>query len=296
MTLRYSSHMIRQILLTALAMQALSLLAQSELPSDLSFYGDVMVHASQPDNRKRASAEFHRLFSQYLKTPESKYSALTNLPWVTVIAPADSTFRIITWQVEEEVQKYSYYGFIQHLKADQPPSELKDARSLNAEFGTFDQNTWYGAIYYGVQSFQTQSGSDAYMVVGFNAGDEQVNHRVADILTLDEMMVKLGMPVFVNDSLQETKDRIILTYSDAGSATMRFDREKELLIYDHVIPINSPTGLLLVADGSYHGYKNDKGMWHFIDSVFNVIMEEPPGGRPPETTKRDLFGREIKKD
>jgi hypothetical protein len=288
--------MIRDLLFIIFVIQACCLAAQPELPADLSFYGDVMVHASQPDNRKRASVEFHKLFGQYLQTAESKSNPLTSLPWITVIAPADSTFRIITWQVEEDVQKYSYYGFIQHLKKELSPLELKDTRPLNAELGTFDQETWYGAIYYGIQSFQTQSGAEAYMVVGFNAGDHQVNHRVADILILDEMMVNLGMPVFVNDSLQETQDRIILTYSDAGSATMRFDREKEMLIYDHIIPINSPTGPLMVADGSYHGYKNDKGIWYFIDSVFNVIMEEPPGGRLPETTKRDLFGREIKKN
>ena len=264
--------------------------------TDISFYADVMVHASKPVHRMRAATEFLRLFKDYLNTPESSANTFKDLPWLTVVTPQDSTFRIITWQVEEDLQTFRYYGYIQFLsRIDHPPLEFRDTRSLTSEYASFDQGTWYGAIYYGIQPFKTQDKTDAYLLLGFNAHTPTINQRVAEVLILQSSGATFGSPVFNPTDSTEVKSRIILEYTDVASATMRFDREKELLIYDHVIPITTPEGPALVPDGSYHGYRYTNGMWHFIDSVFNIIMDEPPGGREPQKEKRDLFGREMKK-
>jgi hypothetical protein len=262
---------------------------------DLSFYADAMIHASVPAHRMRAAGEFYRLFKSYLGTPAGASDAMKDLPWLTVVAPPDSLFRVITWQVQE-TENFRYYGFIQDMKdPDHSFVELTDTRPLNSESALYDQASWYGAIYYGLQPFRTDEKEEAYLMLGFNAHTNTQNQRVADILRINDSGISLGLPVFVLNDSSEIKSRIILEYSDAASATMRFDREKELLIYDHVIPINTPEGPALVPDGSYHGFRYRKGMWHFVDSVFNVIVKDPPGGKAPEKEKRDLFGREVKK-
>ena len=262
----------------------------------IAFYADVMVHASKPTHRMYASREFYRLFKEYISLPEAREEVLGELPWVTTVIPADSSFRIITWQVEEE-QEFRYYGFIQFPdNEDRPLIELHDTRVLNSDQAIHDKDTWYGAIYYGIQPFKTKEKDDAYLLLGFNAHTKTLNQRVADVLTVSTGNVVLGKPVFTQDESAETKSRVILEYTDAAYATMRFDREKELVIFDHVIPIDTPEGSVLVPDGSYHGYKYKRGKWVFIDKVFDVIVEEPPGGREPEKIQKDLFGREVKKN
>lgn len=270
----------------------ISLTAQSDVLKDLSFYADAMVHASKPENRIHAAGEFNRRFIEYLQTPESNENMLKDLPWLSVVVPQDTAFRLITWQLEEN-ETYKYYGAVQ-FTATNSLIILNDTRSLNSEQGNYNQNTWYGALYYGIQHFVTTDKKDAYMVLGFNADTKQINQRVADILQISENQVTLGMPVFFINDTVDIQNRVIINYSDAATATMRFDREKEQLIYDHVIAINTPEGPALVPDGSYHGFEYKKGMWNFIDMVFNVKVDEPPGGRPPQKEKRDLFGKEVR--
>jgi hypothetical protein len=207
------------------------------------------------------------------------------------VTPTDSLFRIITWQVEE-AEEFRYSGFLQPMKmAGLALTELKDSRALKSEYALHDPGSWYGALYYGIQPFKTTDGQDAYLVLGFNAHTKQLNQRVADVMVWNGNTVTFGMPVFSDSS--EVRSRIILEYTDAASATMRFDREKELLIYDHVITIETPEGPALVPDGSYHGFQYRKGLWHFIDTVFNIKVDQPPGGKPKDAVKRDLFGREM---
>lgn len=271
-----------------------SLTAQKDVLSELSFYADAMVHASKAENRIHAADEFNQRFIEYLRSPESLSNPLSDLPWISVVVPQDSAFRMITWQLAEN-ETYKYFGVVQ-VTASNSLIILNDTRSLKSESGTHNQDTWYGGLYYGIQHFVTADKTNAYVVLGFNADTKQINQRVADILTIAGDEVTFGMPVFFINDTVEVKNRIVMNYSDAASATMRFDREKEQLIYDHVITITTPEGPALVPDGSYHGFEYKKGMWHFIDMVFNVKVDEPPGGRPAQKEKRDLFGREVKKD
>jgi hypothetical protein len=202
---------------------------------------------------------------------------------------------VITWQVEEADGVFSYHGFVQWASGNpSPPLELHDTRPLKSESGVFTPETWYGAVYYGIQPFETKDDQTAYLILGFNADNAEFNQRVADVLQIDGQNVLFGMPVFIDTAA--VRNRIILNYSDAGRATMQFDREKNMMIYDHVITITSPSGPVVVADGSYHGFEWKKGEWHFINNVFTLIMDEPPGGKPAESVKRDLFGRETEKN
>jgi hypothetical protein len=167
---------------------------------------------------------------------------------------------------------------------------------LNSEDAPFDPTTWYGAIYYGIQPFKTEERQDAYLLLGFNAHTSNLNQRVAEVLSFSGNDVELGLPVFATENSTEKKHRVIVEYSDAAYGTMRFDRDNELLIFDHIIPVDTPEGPALVPDGSYHGYKYRKGEWEFVDKVFNTVVDEPPGGRPAQKEQKDLFGREMKKN
>ncbi len=266
----------------------------SAVTRDLSFYGDVMVNASSPMHRQYAADMFlTKIKSCIAEAPAIGY--LRTLPWITVIAPVDSSFSIVTWEVEEETQ-YRYFGYIVFPAASKrPPIELVDTRPLNSEYATHTPEQWYGALYYGIEPFKRSDGRNAYVLLGFNAYTPRLNQRVADVLVLNDREATLGLPVFWSDSTgTELKSRLIIEYADAAAGTLRFDREKHMIIYDNVIPIDTPEGTTMAPDGSYHGYVCRNGVWQFIDKVFHETQDTPPGGRPKEQTPRDLFGRPIK--
>jgi hypothetical protein len=260
------------------------------------FYGDAMVNASRADTRVRAESAFYLEFKKYLSQNPDWTRQSFSMPWVTVITPADSTFQIATWQVEDE-DTYRYRGFVWYGTGNQQSIfELKDTRPLNSEYTSYGPGQWYGAIYYGVQPFKTREGGSAYMLLGFNAYNSQLNQRVAEILLIDKENLTFGSPVFWTDStMTELRNRVIVEYADAAAGTMRFDRDKDMLIYDNVIPVNTPEGTTLVPDGSYYGYQYHKGMWEIINKVFTLKVDTPPGGRAKEETQRDLFGKPVRK-
>lgn len=284
--------LVLSLLLTAFSSAPM---AQTSVESDLAFYGDAMTNASVPEHRERAGKMFYELFPEYLSANRHSMMLPESLPWVLQVVPTDSSFRVISWQIDG-AQGPQYYGFIVPGDPGADIIPLQDNRPLAGETASYSAEHWYGAIYYGIQDFRTSDGRTAYVVLGFDAHSPQSNRRIADVLSFSANEVSFGMPVFWADTLgQEYKNRVIVEYSDAAAATMRFDREQEMLIYDHVIPINTPEGPTFVPDGSYHGYRYRSGKWELVNKVFNLIMDEPPGGRLKEQVKKDLFGRPVEK-
>ncbi len=106
--------------------------------------------------------------------------------------------------------------------------------------------------------------------------------------------VRFGSEVFIMPGENDTDDiksRILLEYASSASGRMQFDREKNMLIYDHVILINAGfEGPLWVPDGSFHGFEYKKGKWYFIDKVFHHTVDKPPG-EGLEKTDGDIIGR-----
>lgn len=276
------------------AIAATATVAQPGTPGDLVFYADIMVHAARPEHRMRAADSFHHYFKDRLHEATALTRLFSEMPWIVVVAPDDSSFQIVTWQVQER-ESARYYGYIL-FRDERAPVALRHTRTLRSELAPYDQDTWYGALYYGIQSFRTSGGSSAWVLLGFNAADGTKNQRVADILTMDNGSIRFGMPLFESPHKgEEPRSRILLEYAEAASATMRFDRDRSMLIYDHVIAIQTPQGPALVPDGSYHGYVLKKGSWQFVDDVFENAPNTPPPGTGKERQNRDLFGRDIGK-
>ncbi|MDX1409216.1 MAG: hypothetical protein R3330_13810 [Saprospiraceae bacterium] len=263
----------------------------------MAFYADVMVNASKSEHRLAAHEEFYDRFSRLVREPAGRNHTFESLEWITQVTPADSAFRIISWQLMVSEDQYRYFGFLVPFDPGRNVVELHDKRSLRSEYGRHNAATWYGALYYGIQPFMLDDTTLAYMVLGFNGHDSKTNQKVADVLLWKEDDVQLGAPVFMpGDSTtgQDIRERIILEYADAASGRMQFDRERQMLVYDHVITIftdGPDAGPLLVPDGSYHGYQYAKGSWEFVNKVFHVKVDTPPGPGLDRDKNLDIFGR-----
>ncbi|MDX1476959.1 MAG: hypothetical protein R3301_04605, partial [Saprospiraceae bacterium] len=150
-----------------------------EIEQELAFYADVLVNADRAAHRVSANEHFHPRFVELMARPEARDYPFSSLTWVTQVTPADSSFRIFSWQLKLSEEQYRYHAVIVPFDPDRPVIELHDKRSLRSEFGRHDPQTWYGALYYGIQPFVLEDGKVAYMVLGFNAKDARTNQKVA---------------------------------------------------------------------------------------------------------------------
>jgi hypothetical protein len=274
--------------------------AQETEQHTLAFYLDVMINAGQAQHREVAHQAVYQRLRKILEKPDARTMQFDSLAGIQVVAPEDSTFRLFTWQLRTSDSTFHYYGFIQPLTDSLPFVELKDTRSLRSEYSGYDQDTWYGALYYGITTFHTATGEPRYLVLGFNAHNARTNIKVADVLYYSSSGVRFGDQSFIQSDSSGTdiKSRVILEYADAAAGRMQFDRQRGILAFDHVITIftdGPEAGPLQVPDGSYHGYQLEEGRWHFIEKLFTTTVDEPPGDdKEEDPVKRDLFGRPVK--
>ena len=257
---------------------------------DLAFHADVMTNASRPEHRLKAADEFRAEFIKSLGEIGSLRTDFGDLEWIRQLTVPDSSLRLFTWQVEGADQAFTYYGVIQ--MNDGQVIQLHDKRSLSSEYAKYDQNTWYGALYYGIEPFELEK-EQAYVVLGYNANSPSTDQKVADVLQVADGKAMFGAPVFTVEkegASPDTKSRIVIEYNQAAVGRIRFDRENQRLVYDHIILIDGgPEGPIFVPDGSFHAFEYKKGKWEYVDKLFHHSVDKPPGDGLKDDG--DLVGR-----
>lgn len=259
----------------------------------LGFYADVMSNATAERHRVFAGEQFRKSFIVNLANEGSFEETYDSLVWIQKVIPADSSFRVFTWQVERSDGEFDYFGLIQ--KESGEIIQLHDKRRLSSEYARYDANTWYGALYYGINRFKTVDGTVAYLILGYNANNGRSNIKTCDVLTFDDSGAPaFGAEVFESTSSSgqvEIKSRIIIEYNDSATGRIRFDKEMGYVVYDNIIVIDGgPEGPIMVPDGSYHAYELVGGKWRHIEKLFNQSVSEPPG-EGIDREDLDIIGR-----
>ncbi len=199
---------------------------------------------------------------------------------VSILTPPDSSFRIFTWQLFVNDSTYRYYGAIQKNSKKLELFPLID-RSFEYEvFPTYDllsPEKWYGALYYNIRQFDTKEGR-RYFLFGYDGYSFFEKQKVLEVFSFD----KAGKPVFGGEVFSWAEPRtpapvrMHFQYSAEAAIKMNWDEQYQMIIFDHLIEMPSPFGrdMTYVTDGSYDGFKFEKGRWKFIDKVFNDVMTE----------------------
>lgn len=237
--------------------------------------------------RKKSCYTFIPKFVSLLKADNSFYYPFDSFETVSKIYPPDSSFRIFTWQLVLPQGHFRYYGVIQMRSTKLkmfPLFDLSDTMQYQTQLITTNDN-WYGALYYGI--IQKQNDKQAvYTLFGFEGADIITRRKVVDILTFDASgKPKFGAPLFFmnqdEDSLHykksDTLTRFFIEYKYNASTVMNYDREKEMIIFDHVAP---PTDkgrgatFSYVPDGTYEGFQWKNNRWNWVENVFTFAINE----------------------
>lgn len=264
-----------------------------DLVRDIAYYSDIMVTAEGDEHRLRAYDDFEKAMDGFLKSSGSYAIALDSIRWISVLKGKD--FRLVTWQLKVHKNEYKYGGFIQWPDRI---VRLKDTRPWvnGAQRMTYAPGAWYGALYYKLISFQKDQ-KDYYIVFGFNAENERMNTKVADILDLNGDEPVFGLPVFVGRD--EPQSRLILQYADVSVLQLIYDEELKAVVHDHLSSIAGvgPDGTsLVVSDGSQEGWVFKNGVFQYQEEMYDVQMEAPPmtDDRKDRKEDKDILGRPKK--
>ncbi len=280
------------------------LLIMKEFEDTIALCGFAVINDSLPETRFGACKKLITNLKQSLKTPNSFRYPFDRLKSVSIQYPADSSFRIFTWQLYVDIDDYRYYGAVQLNTPDLQLIPLID-RSAETEEEDIQNmvlppDKWYGSLYYNIRQFDSPQGRK-YLLFGYDGYSFFNKRKVVEVLTLKDGKVNFGAPVFMAiDTASGKKSylhRIVKDYSAEASFRLNYDPVYEMIMFDHLIEMGSTYGLAWVPDGTYEGYQLEQGMWVWIENIPYQKMEEAPRPEPvlDQRNTQDVFGKEKKK-
>jgi hypothetical protein len=202
--------------------------------------------------------------------------------------------------VDEGRSTYRYFGAIQMKSPALQLYPLIDySDSLYKPIDTvLDNQHWFGAYYYNIEQF-TSDGRDHYLLFGYDANDPFSKIKLLDVLHFTNRgKPRFGAPVFNYKTEKEEKAqlhyRFFIEYKNRASATLNYNKERDLVVYDHLVPPDKKSRgskFLYVPDGTYKGFKLKGGRWQHVNKVFHYSIGEPdnpPVPQPKEKASDDM--------
>ncbi len=250
----------------------------------MKIYARNMIVDPNSSNRFIADSIFIRQLVQSLKNNNSFYYPYDSLETVSRIYAPDSSFRIFSWQFNRDDSYFRQRGAIQMKTADGslklfPLLDMSEFTATPEDSVRTAQN-WVGAIYYGMV-MKTYNNKKYYTLLGFDDNTDKSTKKWLEVLTFNES----GAPVFGGPFFTVTSDKVtggkplarfVLEYKKEGRARMNYDRELDMIVFDHLISENNTPDKknTLVPDGDYEGFKWADGKWLHINKVFDFKLAD----------------------
>ncbi|MFN0173065.1 MAG: hypothetical protein ACKVU0_00350 [Saprospiraceae bacterium] len=270
------------------------------LEDTLGVLGYAIVNDSIEVERFAACRVFITTLVRALKIQNSFKYPFEQLRSVSILTPPDSSFRLFTWQLFVNDSTYRYYGTIQMNERNLKLYPLIDRSFELDHFPVQEQlpaDRWYGALYYNLRQFDSRQGRK-YLLFGYDAFEFFEKRKLLDVLSFDkEGVPKFGAPVFEQEDALP-KSRVYVQYSADAIVKLNWDEQYKMILFDHLIPLASPygRGTTSVPDGSYDGYKFEKGRWKYVDKVFDDKQKDVPFPEPilESRKEKDILGKKKK--
>ena len=276
------SFFVLQITLSQLSAQSGNqFLLQKE--DSLQFHGNIIVNGEFAEQRFRADSHFTRILVRALQAPHSFYHPFDSVQTISKLYSPDSIFRIFTWQVSKDENTHRRHGAIQMNTKDGSlklfPLIDRSSLIINQSDTITNNEWWIGAIYYKMLMHKNGD-QNFYTLLGYDENSRVSTRKMIEILHFDRM----NQPVFGSNIFDFSKDkkaiptqsRFWIEYKKDAQASIKFDQELDLLIYDHLISETNEIDRKenYVPDGDYEAFKWTNGKWLHIEKPFDYKLED----------------------
>ena len=257
----------------------------------LSEYSEYLNTDSLPEDRMIADSAFTKVLVRALQVKNSFYYPFDSVLGVSKLYAPDTSFRIITWNINFDDYYSRQKGAIQFRTAD-GSLKLLPLRDVS-EFTDKPQDSvrsrqnWIGSIYYNIIKTQ-HKGKNYYTLFGFDNNSAQSSMKWVEVLSFNEKNEPVfGGPFFSfeKDSVPKPpKYRIGLEFKKGARVLVNYIEDLGIILVDHLISESDQPELAwtYVPDGDQEGFKWENGKWMHIDKVFTLKLEDgqAPVGDP----------------
>jgi hypothetical protein len=241
-----------------------------------------IIEPANDFERLTINHEFKTLLKNALEMDNSFAYPFDSLVTVSRLTSPDGSFRIFTWYVPLQNNRFEYFGYFQSHDSRRNESQIFTLTDRGAEEDDFvnkslDHENWYGAYYLELVHKRDRR-NDYYLLLGWRADDHLTRKRIIEpIKQLGGGRPSFGQPVF------RYKDnrlrRVIFEYSARVSMSMRYEshpvergrRSTDMVIFDRL----GPTQDYLVGHYQFYvpetnifdAFVFDDGKWIFTPDI-----------------------------
>ena len=247
--------------------------------------------SSDRNDRLHFSDNLLSLLQDAMQEPGAMTYPFSSLRSLSDLRTEDGSFRIFTWELENENGMITYYGLVSYLVKDEVISErLLDSSTVisNAEYSRLKPDRWYGAIYYEIREV-TYRKDRTIILLGLNRNRELIKQKIIEVVDLSDKL-NFGKEVFDISGKIGVK-RKVYSFSNEAEMSIWFDEESEnTIIMDHLAPLNpsyKEKYEFYAPDLSFDALVFKKGLWKY---------ESDYDARMPKNLKDRFYEMELPKE
>lgn len=268
----------------------------------ISYYAHELIRNQNLKVREKAFDYLNANLGVFLKEYSDFQDSFPHYEGLAILEDEEIKLRIVTYQLYQDTSSYDYGGWVQSSRLEEPVF-LSDASDLweedqDLDYMEMSSDNWYGALYYQMLPISESEGDMTVLLFGLDNYHLFTKRKVLEPLVIEDGKLHFGQHMIeMEEDLPKEywKKRFILDYSVQAPATLRYDPEREKIIFDHLTFMPSDIAqqkIMRVPDGTYSGFDIDETEQKlvFVEKVFDKVLDEAPGGRERAKEKRDLFG------
>lgn len=237
-----------------------------DTPQLLEELFDRLVGNYNDSERIRINDSIRVVIDGFVKSDSVFSYRFTNLRYLGQITSPDSLLKIITWNLvlENEPGKYFCY-FIRRQEGGQKNKIYKLSASYNENplktDTTYNSDSWYGALYYDLKPFITDS-SRCWVLLGIDYGNSEITRKIIEVLNFSPQdSIIFGRKWFTDNG--ENKYRVVFEYASNAMMSLRY-RTDNSIVFDHLAPFSpamKDKRQYYGPDYSFDAYNFENGFW-----------------------------------
>ena len=208
-----------------------------------------------------------------LQAPASADFPFDSLVSIAVFAPEDKSFRLFNWEYTLSDGSVRYEACVQFYSKKKKALDLIFLKDASAELKrpenqNLDAQNWLGAHYYKLIETRYKK-KRYYTLLGANRSNPLLRRKVIEVIVIgNDGKLKFGAPLFESGKI--VNRRVVFQYSAEVSMSLRYDDQKQQILFDHLVP-RSPDLKgqfeFYGPDMSIDAFEFKKGKWRLIEDV-----------------------------
>ena len=232
-------------------------------------------NAQDDEEIKALNDTFSITLEQALNIEGAFNHPFQNLTTVGKIYSDDKLVRLFTWNIQFEDKSHDFGGFVMKKDERRDRTYVVKLNRFKQHFGMLNNETvnhenWYGCLYYDIIDVKRRN-KTVYTLLGYDPNDQRSSIKIIDALYFTGKNPNFGYPLF--KSKDRLEKRVILEYSNEASMSLRYDNQREKIIFDHLSP-KSPSMRefreYYVPDMSYDAFEFIDGRWNLIEDIIAI--------------------------